>query len=132
MDGGHNRTSTQNFYGVGAEDTSRKTPFIKGDAPMELDSPEKKCDARFSCRAPVEWAYFNKVEKHSDRMLNHSQTSACFECSDALINGATIMVRLEAYWAECEAKCKEAGKLRLEGKDYPVKDADIVHFRFAV
>ena len=31
-----------------------------------------------------------------------------------------------------EAKCKEAGKLRLEGKDYTVKDADIVHFRFAV
>jgi ribosome-binding ATPase len=31
-----------------------------------------------------------------------------------------------------EAKCKEAGKLRLEGKDYVVKDADIVHFRFAV
>jgi GTP-binding protein YchF len=31
-----------------------------------------------------------------------------------------------------EAKCKEAGKLRLEGKDYIVKDADIIHFRFAV
>ena len=31
-----------------------------------------------------------------------------------------------------EAKCKEAGKLRLEGKDYVVKDADIAHFRFAV
>jgi GTP-binding protein YchF len=31
-----------------------------------------------------------------------------------------------------EAKCKEAGKLRLEGKDYLVKDGDIVHFRFAV
>jgi hypothetical protein len=31
-----------------------------------------------------------------------------------------------------EAKCKEAGKLRLEGKDYLVKDADIIHFRFAV
>ena len=31
-----------------------------------------------------------------------------------------------------EAKCKEAGKLRLEGKDYPVKDGDIIHFRFAV
>jgi len=31
-----------------------------------------------------------------------------------------------------EAKCKEAGKLRLEGKDYSVKDADIIHFRFAV
>jgi GTP-binding protein YchF len=31
-----------------------------------------------------------------------------------------------------DAKCREAGKLRLEGKDYPVKDGDIVHFRFNV
>lgn len=31
-----------------------------------------------------------------------------------------------------EAKCKEAGKLRLEGKDYTIKDGDIIHFRFAV
>ena len=31
-----------------------------------------------------------------------------------------------------EAKCSEAGKLRLEGKDYVVQDGDIVHFRFAV
>jgi ribosome-binding ATPase YchF (GTP1/OBG family) len=31
-----------------------------------------------------------------------------------------------------EAKCREAGKLRLEGKDYVVEDRDIVHFRFAV
>jgi hypothetical protein len=31
-----------------------------------------------------------------------------------------------------EVKCKEAGKLRLEGKDYMVKDGDIIHFRFAV
>jgi GTP-binding protein YchF len=31
-----------------------------------------------------------------------------------------------------EIKCKEAGKLRLEGKDYVVQDGDIIHFRFAV
>lgn len=31
-----------------------------------------------------------------------------------------------------EAKCKEAGKLRLEGKDYIMQDGDIAHFRFAV
>jgi GTP-binding protein YchF len=31
-----------------------------------------------------------------------------------------------------EVKCKEAGKLRLEGKDYIVQDGDIAHFRFAV
>ncbi|MDY0089479.1 MAG: redox-regulated ATPase YchF [Flavobacteriaceae bacterium] len=31
-----------------------------------------------------------------------------------------------------EAKVKEAGKLRIEGKEYIVKDGDIMHFRFNV
>lgn len=31
-----------------------------------------------------------------------------------------------------EAGAKEAGKLRLEGKDYVVKDGDVMHFRFNV
>ena len=31
-----------------------------------------------------------------------------------------------------EAKCKDAGKLRLEGKDYIVQDGDVMHFRFNV
>ena len=31
-----------------------------------------------------------------------------------------------------EIKCKENGKLRVEGKDYVVKDGDIMHFRFNV
>lgn len=31
-----------------------------------------------------------------------------------------------------EAACKEAGKLRIEGKEYIVKDGDIMHFRFNV
>jgi len=31
-----------------------------------------------------------------------------------------------------DAKCREAGKLRLEGKDYVVADGDIIHFRFNV
>lgn len=30
------------------------------------------------------------------------------------------------------AACREKGLLRLEGKDYPVKDGEIVHFRFNV
>ncbi len=30
-----------------------------------------------------------------------------------------------------EAGAREAGKLRLEGKDYVVKDGDVLHFRFA-
>ena len=31
-----------------------------------------------------------------------------------------------------EAKCKEAGKMSVEGKDYVVLDGDIMHFRFNV
>lgn len=31
-----------------------------------------------------------------------------------------------------EAECKKAGKARLEGKEYPVADGDIIHFRFNV
>jgi ribosome-binding ATPase YchF (GTP1/OBG family) len=29
-----------------------------------------------------------------------------------------------------EAGCKEAGKMRLEGKEYIVQDGDVMHFRF--
>ena len=31
-----------------------------------------------------------------------------------------------------EQGAKEAGKLRLEGKDYIVKDGDVIHFKFNV
>ena len=31
-----------------------------------------------------------------------------------------------------EAKCREQGKLRLEGKEYTVQDGDVIHFRFNV
>lgn len=31
-----------------------------------------------------------------------------------------------------ELKCKEAGKIRVEGKEYVVQDGDIMHFRFNV
>ena len=30
-----------------------------------------------------------------------------------------------------ETGARDAGKLRLEGKDYVVKDGDVLHFRFA-
>ena len=34
--------------------------------------------------------------------------------------------------AKTELAAKEAGKMRLEGKDYIVKDGDVMHFRFNV
>jgi len=33
---------------------------------------------------------------------------------------------------ESEAACRDAGKLRIEGKEYVVKDGDVMHFRFNV
>lgn len=47
-------------------------------------------------------------------------------------------IKAEVYHCEdlfalgSEAKVKEAGKFRIEGKEYIVKDGDIVHFRFNV
>ncbi len=43
------------------------------------------------------------------------------------------VTRIEDLLAlKSEAKCREAGKLRLEGKEYVVQDGDVVHFRFNV
>jgi hypothetical protein len=43
------------------------------------------------------------------------------------------VVPFEAF-AECRSlpECRTAGTLRLEGRDYPVRDGDIINFRFAV
>ncbi|HWP42635.1 MAG TPA: redox-regulated ATPase YchF [Blastocatellia bacterium] len=43
------------------------------------------------------------------------------------------VVRVEDLLAlGSEARCREQGKLRLEGKDYVVLDGDVIHFRFNV
>ena len=43
------------------------------------------------------------------------------------------VIRLDDYVKyKTEAACKEAGKMTVEGKDYIVKDGDIMHFRFNV
>ena len=47
-------------------------------------------------------------------------------------------IKAEVIWWEdliklgSEAKCREAGKLAIEGKEYVVRDGDVVHFRFNV
>ena len=32
----------------------------------------------------------------------------------------------------CEAACRDGGKLAIEGKEYVMRDGDVVHFRFNV
>jgi hypothetical protein len=47
-------------------------------------------------------------------------------------------IKAEVIWWEdlvklgSEAKCREAGKLAIEGRDYIVRDGDVMHFRFNV
>jgi hypothetical protein len=47
-------------------------------------------------------------------------------------------IKAEVIWWEdllelgSEARCKEAGKMAIEGKDYVVRDGDVIHFRFNV
>ncbi len=47
-------------------------------------------------------------------------------------------IKAEVIWWEdliklgSEAKCRDAGKLAIEGKDYVVRDGDVMHFRFNV
>jgi ribosome-binding ATPase len=47
-------------------------------------------------------------------------------------------IRAEVIWWDdlvrlgSEAKCRDAGKLAIEGKDYVVRDGDVMHFRFNV
>ncbi len=38
----------------------------------------------------------------------------------------------DLFTLQTEAKVKEAGKFRIEGKEYEVKDGDVIHFRFNV
>jgi ribosome-binding ATPase len=45
---------------------------------------------------------------------------------------AEVIAYAEFIGCGGESKAKEAGKLRLEGKEYVVKDGDVMHFRFNV
>lgn len=71
------------------------------------DSDEKRREERFACGSAVEWAYFNKPEKHNARMRNFSYAGACLESTQALVPGAAIVVRLETYPGECRSDCRE-------------------------
>jgi GTP-binding protein YchF len=45
---------------------------------------------------------------------------------------AEVMLWQDLVELGSEAKCREAGKLRVEGKEYVIQDGDVVNFRFNV
>lgn len=70
-------------------------------------NPERRRHERFDCGSPLKWAYFNKAEFHNSRMCNFSHAGVRFEGPEELVPGATIVVRLEGYRAECKAQCRD-------------------------
>jgi hypothetical protein len=68
---------------------------------------EKRCEDRQDCDAAVEWAYFNKADFFSARLLNFSKGGSYIECAKSLIPGATILIRLQkdAYYSGESASC---------------------------
>ncbi len=119
----------------------------------ELDSLEEK--KIFLNDLGLEESGSNKLIRASYRLLNlHSY----FTAGEEEVRGWTIKIGDSAYDAAgqihsdfqkgficaevisykdyieygSEIKVKEAGKIRLEGKDYVVSDGDIIHFRFNI
>jgi hypothetical protein len=82
-------------------------PPISWEDPSMQPAEEKRRNERLACRSPVEWAYFNRPETHTGVMRDFSHYGASFECSQALVHGATVVVRLEAYLSECRSGCQE-------------------------
>ncbi|HRB28712.1 MAG TPA: DUF933 domain-containing protein [Nitrosomonas sp.] len=65
-----------------------------------------------------------------DYRLQKGDIDSFFTASGKKAFTHRIIVGTTNHWSEHGAK--EAGKMRLEGKEYIVKDGDVMHFRFNV
>ena len=65
-------------------------------SPNTLSYPEeRRAEQRQACDCNIVWAYFNKDNKVSARMLNCSRAGCYFETPQQLITGSTVLIRLE-------------------------------------
>jgi hypothetical protein len=74
-----------------------------------VHSEERRKEERFGCGLTLEWAYFNKSETYGGRLSNFSRDGFSFECGQALVEGATILIRLQEYQPECRPECPGSG-----------------------
>lgn len=71
---------------------------------------EKRGGRRFPCRVRVKWSYFNQAESHAARMLNYSPDGVGLELDQPLIDGASVLVRLEDDADKCRPECDDAAE----------------------
>ena len=72
-------------------------------SPTTLSYPEeRRAEQRQACNCNIVWAYFNKNNKVSARMLNCSRAGCYFETPQQVITGSTVLIRLEKSAAGSE------------------------------
>lgn len=65
-------------------------------SPTTLSYPEeRRAEQRQACNCNIVWAYFNKDNKVSARMLNCSRAGCYFETPQHVTTGSTVLIRLE-------------------------------------
>jgi CheY-like chemotaxis protein len=65
-------------------------------SPNTLSYPEeRRAEQRQACDCNIVWAYFNKDNMVSARMLNCSRAGCYFETPQHLTTGSTVLIRLE-------------------------------------
>ena len=65
-------------------------------SPNTLSYPEeRRAEQRQACDCNIVWAYFNKDNKVSAKMLNCSRAGCYFETPQHLTTGSTVLIRLE-------------------------------------
>lgn len=79
-------------------------------SPTTLGYPEeRRAEQRQACNCNIVWAYFNKNNKVSARMLNCSRAGCYFETPQPVITGSTVLIRLEM--SESEPQSNTAGSV---------------------
>jgi DNA-binding NarL/FixJ family response regulator len=80
-------------------------------SPTTLSYPEeRRAEQRQACNCNIVWAYFNKDNKVSARMLNCSRAGCYFETPQYLETGSTVLIRLEM--SEIKPQNYTAGSVR--------------------
>jgi DNA-binding response OmpR family regulator len=65
-------------------------------SPTTLSYPEeRRAEQRHACNCNIVWAYFNKDNKVSARMLNCSRAGCYFETPQHVTTDSTVLIRLE-------------------------------------
>ncbi len=72
---------------------------------------EKRSEGRFLCDAAIEWAYFNKSDFFSARLLNFSPSGGAFTSSKGVIPGSTVFIRLHKL-ISCDGEATDRNWIR--------------------